>query len=34
VNGDELVAEICRMLGSDRGDKAASRHAQELLAAA
>jgi DNA repair protein RecN (Recombination protein N) len=34
VDGDELVAEICRMLGSDRGDKAASRHAQELLAAA
>jgi DNA repair protein RecN (Recombination protein N) len=34
VDGDELVAEICRMLGSDRGDEAASRHAQELLAAA
>jgi DNA repair protein RecN (Recombination protein N) len=34
VDGDELVAEICRMLGADRGDRAASRHAQELLAAA
>ncbi len=34
VDGDELVAEICRMLGADRGDAAASRHAQELLAAA
>ena len=34
VDGEELVAEICRMLGADRGDEAASRHAQELLAAA
>jgi DNA repair protein RecN (Recombination protein N) len=34
VDGDELVAEICRMLGADSGDEAASRHAQELLAAA
>lgn len=34
VDGDELVAEICRMLGADRSDEAASRHAQELLAAA
>jgi DNA repair protein RecN (Recombination protein N) len=33
VEGDELVAEICRMLGADRGDEAASRHARELLAA-
>jgi DNA repair protein RecN (Recombination protein N) len=33
VDGEELVAEICRMLGADRGDAAASRHAQELLAA-
>lgn len=33
IEGDELVAEICRMLGADRGDEAASRHAQELLAA-
>jgi DNA repair protein RecN (Recombination protein N) len=34
VEGDDLVAEICRMLGADRGDEAASRHARELLAAA
>jgi DNA repair protein RecN (Recombination protein N) len=34
VDGDELVAEICRMLGADRGDESASRHAQELLQAA
>jgi DNA repair protein RecN (Recombination protein N) len=34
VEGDELVAEICRMLGAERGDEAASRHARELLAAA
>jgi len=34
VDGEELVAEICRMLGADRGDEAASRHAEELLAAA
>jgi len=34
VNGDELVAEIVRMLGAERNDKAASRHARELLAAA
>ena len=34
VDGDELVAEICRMLGADRSDEAASRHARELLAAA
>jgi DNA repair protein RecN (Recombination protein N) len=33
VEGEELVAEICRMLGADRGDAAASRHARELLAA-
>ena len=33
VQGDELVAEICRMLGADRSDEAASRHARELLAA-
>jgi DNA repair protein RecN (Recombination protein N) len=33
VQGEELVEEICRMLGADRGDEAASRHAQELLAA-
>ncbi len=34
VNGDELVAEIVRMLGAERDDEAASRHARELLAAA
>ncbi len=34
VDGDELVAEIVRMLGAERNDKAASRHARELLAAA
>ena len=34
VEGEELVAEICRMLGADRADEAASRHARELLAAA
>jgi DNA repair protein RecN (Recombination protein N) len=34
VEGEELVAEICRMLGADRSDEAASRHARELLAAA
>ena len=32
VDGEELVAEIVRMLGADRGDEAASRHARELLA--
>jgi DNA repair protein RecN (Recombination protein N) len=34
VDGDRLVAEICRMLGADLSDEAASRHARELLAAA
>jgi DNA repair protein RecN (Recombination protein N) len=34
VDGDELVAEIVRMLGADRGDQTASRHARELLQAA
>jgi DNA repair protein RecN (Recombination protein N) len=34
VDGEELVAEIVRMLGADRGDEVASRHARELLAAA
>ena len=34
VDGDELVAEIVRMLGAERDDEAASRHARELLAAA
>ena len=34
VAGDELVAEIVRMLGGERGDKTASKHARELLRAA
>jgi DNA repair protein RecN (Recombination protein N) len=34
VDGDELVAEIVRMLGGERGDETASRHARELLEAA
>jgi DNA repair protein RecN (Recombination protein N) len=33
VVGEELVAEIARMLGGERGDEVASRHARELLAA-
>ena len=34
VAGDELVAELVRMLGGERGDEVASRHAEELLKAA
>jgi DNA repair protein RecN (Recombination protein N) len=34
VAGEELVAEIVRMLGAERGDEAASRHARDLLEAA
>jgi DNA repair protein RecN (Recombination protein N) len=34
VDGDQLVAEIVRMLGGDDGDKAADRHARQLLKAA
>ena len=34
VDGDELVAEIVRMLGGADGDEAADRHARELLKAA
>jgi DNA repair protein RecN (Recombination protein N) len=34
VEGEELVAEIVRMLGGERGDEAAEGHARELLAAA
>jgi DNA repair protein RecN (Recombination protein N) len=34
VDGDELVAEIVRMLGGQRDDEVASRHARELLKAA
>lgn len=33
VSGDDLVGEIVRMLGSEAGDKAATSHARELLAA-
>jgi len=33
VSGDEQLAEIVRMLGSDRGDETAAAHARELLAA-
>ena len=34
VEGEELLAEIVRMLGAERGDAAAEGHARELLAAA
>ena len=34
VDGDDLVAEIVRMMGADRGDKTAGKHARELLRAA
>jgi DNA repair protein RecN (Recombination protein N) len=34
VAGEELVAEIVRMLGAERDDETASRHARELLEAA
>jgi DNA repair protein RecN (Recombination protein N) len=34
VDGDDLVAEIVRMMGADRGDETASQHAKELLEAA
>ena len=34
VDGEELVAEIVRMLGGERGDETASKHARELLEAA
>ncbi len=33
VSGDELLAEIVRMLGAESGDEAATHHARELLAA-
>ena len=32
VEGEELVAELCRMLGAGTGDAGARRHAEELLA--
>jgi len=34
VHGDEVVSELVRMLGAGEGDKAASRHARQLLRAA
>jgi DNA repair protein RecN (Recombination protein N) len=34
VSDDGVVDELCRMLGAEAGDEAASRHARELLAAA
>lgn len=34
VDGEDLVAEIVRMLGAERGDETAGRHARELLRAA
>jgi DNA repair protein RecN (Recombination protein N) len=34
VSGDALVDEIVRMLGAERGDRTASRHAKDLLEAA
>jgi DNA repair protein RecN (Recombination protein N) len=32
VEGEELVAELCRMLGATANDRGARRHAEELLA--
>ena len=34
LEGPEVVAELCRMLGADSSDAGARRHAEELLAAA
>src|SRR5215208_661796 len=34
LEGDGVVAELCRMLGAEASDTAARRHAKELLAAA
>ena len=34
LEGSEVVAELCRMLGADSSDSGARRHAEELLAAA
>lgn len=34
LQGDDVVAEIRRMLGGEEGEEAATRHARELLAAA
>ena len=34
LDGDRVVGELVRMLGADEGDRAATRHARELLRAA
>jgi len=34
LEGEGVVAELCRMLGAESSDRAARRHAEELLAAA
>jgi DNA repair protein RecN (Recombination protein N) len=34
LEGADVVAELCRMLGADSSDAGARRHAKELLAAA
>jgi DNA repair protein RecN (Recombination protein N) len=34
LGGDEVVGELVRMLGAAEGDRAASRHARQLLRAA
>jgi DNA repair protein RecN (Recombination protein N) len=34
LEGEGVVAELCRMLGAEFTDTAARRHAEELLAAA
>ena len=34
LEGQEVVAELCRMLGADTSDAGARRHAEELLAMA
>jgi DNA repair protein RecN (Recombination protein N) len=34
LDGGEVVAELCRMLGADSSDAGARKHAEELLAAA
>jgi DNA repair protein RecN (Recombination protein N) len=34
LRGDQVVAELVRMLGASEGDRAASEHARELLRAA
>jgi DNA repair protein RecN (Recombination protein N) len=34
LEGDEVVEELCRMMGAEAGDPGARRHAEQLLAAA